>query len=88
MKTIRKERAVPSRGHSEEMIKAQKEGIMEQALGRGLPFIRTKGLRFYDIGSANSLKTVDFSLHSSGKSSWRSKIKISDASLYDDVLLA
>jgi hypothetical protein len=62
---------------------------MDDALGRGLPFIRTKGLKFYDIGSASSLKTVDFSFNSSDRrSQWRSsKIKISDSSLYEEVLL-
>ena len=70
------------------MIKADKQSRLEEALGRGLPFIRTKGLKFYDIGSASSFKTVDFNLNSSEKRShWRSRIKISDSDLYEEVLL-
>jgi hypothetical protein len=70
-------------------MKLNKANALDDALGRGLPFIRTKGLKFYDIGSASSFKTVDFSLHSSERrSNWRSRIKITDASLYEDVLLA
>ena len=65
------------------MLKSQKAKAVEDALGRGLPFIRTKGLKFYDIGSASSFKTVDFSFNSSERrSQWRSsKIKVSDATL-------
>lgn len=61
----------------------QKGKAIEDALGRGLPFIRTKGLKFYDIGSASSFKTVDFSFNSSERrSQWRSsRIKVSDAAL-------
>jgi hypothetical protein len=65
------------------VLKSQKAKAVEDALGRGLPFIRTKGLKFYDIGSASSFKTVDFSFNSSERRPhWRSsKIKVSDATL-------
>ena len=61
---------------------------MDDALGRGLPFIRTKGLKLYDIGSASSFKTVDFSFSSSERrSKWgSSKIKVPDATLLEEVL--
>jgi len=58
-------------------------------MGRGLPFIRTKGLKFYDIGSESSHRTLDFSFSTTEKKSeWRSKIKISDISLFDEILMS
>jgi hypothetical protein len=57
--------------------------VINEVLGRGLPFIRTKGLKFYDVGSARSFKAVDFNFSSSdSKSIRRSKIKITDTFLY------
>jgi len=58
-------------------------------MGRGLPFIRTKGLKFYDVGSSNSHRTLDLSFSTTEKKSqWRSKIKISDISLFDGILMS
>lgn len=85
----RTQRAAGSSGKSEQGLQAWKGRAVAEAMGRGLPFIRTKGLKFYDIGSASSFKTVDFSFHSSArKSNWRSsRIRITDPSLCDEVLL-
>ena len=51
-KTVRVERSMPqTRGKSEHEKRAgETHKVLGHALGRGLPFIRTKGLRFYDIG--------------------------------------
>ncbi len=58
--------------------------ILQKALGRGLPFIRTKGLRFNDLGTTNTFRTLE--PNSTAKKSSRSgshRIKIGDSSLYE-----
>lgn len=59
-KTTRLERNLQERrGNSEHEIRAaETHTILQDALGRGLPFIRTKGLRFYDLGLNNTFRTL------------------------------
>ena len=59
--------------------------MLQNALGRGLPFIRTKGLRFYDVGgTTNTFRTLEPGSTSRKKfKSFSSRIKIDDSSLYE-----
>lgn len=71
-----------TRGQSEhEKRAAQTQTLLQNALGRGLPFIRTKGLRFYDLGGgmSNTFQTLEPNSTSKRSSKSRgSRIKIDD----------
>lgn len=72
-----------SEKRSESSVSISDNKVVKEALGRGLPFIRTKGLRFNDLGStmksfqANAADDHKKSKHRS------SKIHIRDIDLFE-----
>lgn len=73
-----------TRGKSEqEKRAADTQMLLSNALGRGLPFIRTKGLRFNDLGSlTNTFRTLEPNSTSHRSSKSRNKIRIDDNMLF------
>jgi hypothetical protein len=85
MKTVLLERSSQkTRGKSQRGTKVgETQVLLEKALGRGLPFIRTKGLRFNDLGNNSTFRTLE--PNSTARKTERSKsnrIRIGDTSLY------
>ena len=85
MKTVLLERSSQkTRGKSQRETNLHKtQVLLDNALGRGLPFIRTKGLRFNDLGYTKTFRTLE--PNHTAKKTERSKsnrIRIGDTSLY------